>query len=449
MCWLPYFVKYYPGLIYGDSTISLLQIFGKIPYNNHHPVAYTLFIKICMAIGSFVGDNTVGVAIYTIFQMIFMSIIFSYSICWLRNKGISKIVCLVVVGFYALPGFWAQHAISMWKDPLFSALVFFFSLMLFDIIYSNGKVINEKRFRIRCVLCVLGISFLRNNGIYVVAFSIALLICCSFVKKGKWMINKSFLFLMITSIILVYIVQGPIYAIMKIETDPVEAYGIPLQQVARTVVYEGDMSKDEKKFINDIMPLEKYVENYSPGLVDHLKWSNEFNTEFFNKHQDKFVKVWLSLMIKNPKIYLEAWALNTCGFWGINYWELNGFKKNITMGVPRGEELKEAYQINVSNSKSDESQGVFSLSTPMPAVALCLWIALGMIVFALVNRVPRYLILFIPCLGNILTLVLASPITYWPRYGLSFICLLPLCIVFPFIIKPLKQYENKKNIKQK
>lgn len=119
------------------------------------------------------------------------------------------------------------------------------------------------------------------------------------------------------------------------------------------------------------------------------------------------------------------------------------------MGVPRGEELKEAYQINVSNSKSDESQGVFSLSTPMPAVALCLWIALGMIVFALVNRVPRYLILFIPCLGNILTLVLASPITYWPRYGLSFICLLPLCIVFPFIIKPLKQYENKKNIKQK
>ena len=46
----------------------------------------------------------------------------------------------------------------------------------------------------------------------------------------------------------------------------------------------------------------------------------------------------------------------------------------------------------------------------------------------------KYVLIFVPCIGNILTLLIATPITYWPRYGLSFICLLPVCLVFPYLI---------------
>jgi hypothetical protein len=119
LCWVPYFVQYYPGIIYGDSTLSLSQAMGKIPYNNHHPIAYTLFIKLCLYVCTFVGGNTVGVALYSILQMGLMSVIFAYSVCWLRNKNVSKIVCCFVSLFYAVPRFWAQHAVSMWKDPVF------------------------------------------------------------------------------------------------------------------------------------------------------------------------------------------------------------------------------------------------------------------------------------------------------------------------------------------
>lgn len=179
LCWVPYFIQNYPGIIYGDSTLSLSQAMGKIPYNNHHPIAYTLFIKLCLYVGTFVGGNTVGVALYSILQMGLMSVIFAYSVCWLRNKNVSKIVCCFVSLFYAVPRFWAQHAVSMWKDPVFSVLVFLFSLKLFDIIYSEGKVLKKKGFVIQCILCVLGISLFRNNGIYVSAFSLVLLIFVS------------------------------------------------------------------------------------------------------------------------------------------------------------------------------------------------------------------------------------------------------------------------------
>ena len=353
------------------------------------------------------------------------------------NKQISKWVCYIMVAFFALPRFWAQHAISMWKDPAYSVLVFFFSLKLFDIICSKGEVLKKKSFTIQAIVCALGITFFRNNGIYVLAFSLVALIAFSFVRKGKWLINRKFILLMFGVLVFAYIIQGPVYKGLGIISDPVESYGVPLQQVARTVVYDGKIADNEREFLNKLMPIDKYVENYSPGLVDHFKWSDEFNTEFFNKHQKEFIKIWISLFKKNPKLYFEAWALNTCGFWGVNYWELNGFTQNISMGVPKGEELKSAYQIEVRNigSESEERQTYFSLTTPMPSVAICLWIALGMISVAIIKRKLRYTIIFVPCIGNILTLMLASPITYWPRYGLSFICLLPICVLFPMIIK--------------
>lgn len=75
----------------------------------------------------------------------------------------------------------------------------------------------------------------------------------------------------------------------------------------------------------------------------------------------------------------------------------------------------------------------------MPSVALCLWISLFMILYALVEGKWRYLLFFIPCLGNIATLLVATPITYWPRYGLSFICLLPISALFPYLLKELEE----------
>ena len=41
----------------------------------------------------------------------------------------------------------------------------------------------------------------------------------------------------------------------------------------------------------------------------------------------------------------------------------------------------------------------FSVVTQMPSVALCLWISLFMILYALVEGKWRYLLFFIPCLG--------------------------------------------------
>ena len=114
LCWLPYLILYYPGIIYGDSTISIGQAIGKWSYSNMHPFMFTMLVKLCISIGHlFTSGNTLGCAIYSVLQMLYMESIFAYSVCWLRNKNISKKVCAIVFLFFALPRFWGIHAVSM------------------------------------------------------------------------------------------------------------------------------------------------------------------------------------------------------------------------------------------------------------------------------------------------------------------------------------------------
>ena len=88
--------------------------------------------------------------------------------------------------FFAFPRFWAQHAISMWKDPVFSVLIYFYSLKLFDLIWSKGEVATEKNYILQCIFCVLGIGFSRNNGIYIMIFSVSIIAFWILVKYLEW-----------------------------------------------------------------------------------------------------------------------------------------------------------------------------------------------------------------------------------------------------------------------
>ena len=440
--WLPYLILYYPAVIYGDSVVSIKQALGIKAYSNTHPFMFTMFVKLCISISHlFGGDNTIGCAIYSVLQMLYMAAIFSYSICWLRNKNISKKVCLFVFLFFALPGLWGVHAISMWKDPIFAVSVYFYSLKLFDLIYSKGEISKNKGYLLQSVLSIFMMCFSRHNGKYVAAFSFVLLLICTRIGKHKFAVKRSLIVATAVAVVVSWGIQGPVFRHFGIVGTAAAAYGVPLQQVARTVVYGGNISDEEKEFLNKIMSLEKYQENYSPELVDHIKWSEDFHTKFFRKHHKEFLQVWFSLLLKNPKLYVEAWALDTCGFWGLSYWQLNDQRTNFMMGVPKTAEYLEEELGIMSGSLLKEGskldtvlKKIFTLTPSMPSVALCFWVTLFMMVLAIVKGKWRGILLFAPCVGNILTLLIATPINYWPRYGLASICLLPISLIFPYLI---------------
>lgn len=444
VAWLPYFLIYYPGLIFGDSLSSISEAMGLTSYTNHHPFFYTLFIKVCIQVGLLLGDMTLGCAIYTLLQMFYISLILSYCVFWLYNKIAAPRICLFIVLIYSFMGCFPQHAISMWKDPIFSVSLLIYGLKLFDLILSNGCLAKNGLFLIQIGAIMLVVCLTRNNGIYIIAFT-ALCLFVYLISKKSLNVSAKVVAVHGVLIITVLFLTGPVYDYIGIWKDDVESFGIPLQQVARTIVYNGTINSTDLEFLNALMPLNKWSEVYTPNLVDPIKWDSSFDGGFFKSHKTEFLMVWMRTFLKNPIIYLEAWCCSTYGYWMPNIWSTNQYTGNITSGNLDSLNTWWAqfpiFPQNLLHSNALEK--FFSLETPLPSIGLILWFILFVCLLAFIHKESCVIFLYLPCLANTLTLLIAAPSAYWPRYSLVSYYILPFVLAFPLILRKLKNSQHK------
>ncbi|MCI8530031.1 MAG: hypothetical protein HFH82_12925 [Lachnospiraceae bacterium] len=437
--WFPYFLTYYPGLIFGDSLNSIYQALGIQNWNNHFPILYTFFIKICIKFGLMLGNINLGYAFYTIIQMIAISCILSYVVCWLKHKNIiflSVISCI----YYAFEPSFPQHAIAMWKDGIFSVSLLYLCTLLFDLVLSKGELLRSKSFLLQNIISIFIICFFRNNGVYIIAVITISMLIYTFIDRQNYKEKIHYILTLCTIIFMVFIITGPIYKVLNIEDDEVEKYGILLQQMARTVTDEGNIGTEELEFLNKLLPIEKYNELYHPQIVDPLKWDKDFNKDFLAQNQLQFIKIWFKLLIKNPDIYIKAYLEMTYQYWTPNVWENNHFKINITSGNlnsaltnPWWKNAQVKYYNILSNKWFDATQ-IFSLTTPMIAIGILVWFMILVMVYASIKKQLSLILSIVPCLGVLITLLIATPTSYWPRYMLVIYYMLPIFIsIIPII----------------
>lgn len=428
--WIPYFVVYYPGFIFPDSLSSIYQALGA-PLNNHHPIVYTLFIKVCLRFGMIIKDITFGCAIYTIIQMAYIAFALGYMICWLKGKGVSRRICIIIMLCFGFLPFIAQNSIAMWKDPIFSASILLWSIHLFDYVLSDGEILNsDKYYLIKSCLLILLICFSRNNGFYLILVSeLVFIILLILKRKEKNVELRKICFSTGVMLIIVYLITGPVYSKLGIKEEKVESLGIFLNQMARVAAYDGNMSKEDREFMDNLLPLEKYAETYRPCVVDLLKWDEDFNEDFLKGRTKEFIRTYFSLMIKNPRLYIEAWELNTFGYWAPNYWEFFDDEDNITKGdLPsfyiwdhKGispKNLLDNVQIDWNSILKNKGRAIY--------LAVINWLVFLIIAVIFAKRKLNYLMFLAPSLGLIATLLIATPYVYWQRYGLAEYYLLPV-----------------------
>ncbi|MBQ9069545.1 MAG: hypothetical protein IJ131_10930, partial [Eggerthellaceae bacterium] len=111
------------------------------------------------------------------------------------------------------------------------------------------------------------------------------------------------------------LVVGPLSVALNVQTEPVESYGIPLQQVAAVVVYDGDLTDEQSQFLDTLLPLEDYKEEYIPCSVDGIKWADHFDTEFFDSHRPEFMRIWAEVGLQNPGLYANAYIMESYEYW--------------------------------------------------------------------------------------------------------------------------------------
>jgi len=226
----------YPGILTADSMEQIQQIHtGK--YNNLNPFWHTQTIGVFVKLGKVLfGTYQAGVAMFSIFQILFVATCFAYVLTTLYQ-------CYIPWGWiiggwivYALFPYNIAYSVTMWKDILFSMA----SLLLTTACY---RLLNdmEKTRKLDMTLFVIGsfgLCLWRTNGLLAYGVLLIAMLCVA-VRSKKMIKIMSVIFLICC------ILNGPVLSALGAEGgDYVEALSIPLQQVAR-VVHEGRTLEQE------------------------------------------------------------------------------------------------------------------------------------------------------------------------------------------------------------
>lgn len=336
LCWLPCYLAYFPAIYSYDGEPQLIQ-YTEHAFNNHHPIAHTLFIGVCYDAGRFLQQRfncpLDGMAIYAFLQMILLSGAFACGFAFLiRRKASGRMLIATLIWCIIFPVH-PLMAVSTTKDTFFTAFFIMDFFLLVQVMEGLEK--PEKKEMIQLCVVNLCLMLFRKNSLYIQIILLAIFLiaalCCfisyrKLCRRGSSIAEKKFskknnmgLWVRLAAVTLISIVafrgaeQLLLYATDAEPGEAAEALSIPLQQLARTYKSNGEQMKAEDlEILTDYLP-EKGMENYRPYISDGVKMY--FNNDLFRENPAEFFKIYLRLACEYPGSYLMAFAYQTMGDW--------------------------------------------------------------------------------------------------------------------------------------
>lgn len=402
----------YPGLLSQDSCSTVEQILGIQEYNNTMPYWHTVTVQPFLRLGhSLFGTVDAGIALFHSVQILFMAACFAAVITTLYQIGVPK-YALVFIGFlYGCIPYNIVYSVSLWKDVPFGGAALLFVTGLYRLIRQVGK--SRKLNYFLLIAGALGFSLWRTNGWY--AFLATFVVMALLAGKKQ----KKLLIIMALVLVLCWVLINPVLDHLSVsETNLVEAFAIPMQQVARVVACERPLSEEQTKLLSDLFWLEEVANLYNPLSVDPIKFytfRNE-NIPLVTENPLTYLGLYLQLGIQYPADYLKAWINETKGYWngGYEYW--------VYITAPQQEDPNFFNRIFVSWFRFLNDTEAWKLFT---SVGLYVW---GMIGCCMVNSLKKReeLLLSIPALVLIAGLWLGTPVFCEFRYAYPLMLTMPL-----------------------
>ncbi len=424
ICYIPYFLTYFPGNLTADSINQIGQSLGLDTLSNHHPIAHTALISVAMNIGKLLHNYNIGVAIYSLIQIIAMSGIFAFSIYYMKRKKFPTIFIVISIIFYAIYPIHGLYSITMWKDIPFALTMLLFIIAITSMATETDNFFSSNLKLFFTTIVMILLTLFRNNGIYVLILSLPFFIIFfkKYYKKILLMFAIVFIFFMLW--------KSVIFKAFNIKEGSIrEALSVPMQQIARTVKFHSDeLNEDEKKEINKFFTKDNIGELYNPGLSDPVK--NCFDDKAFKENKSDFIKLWIKLLGKYPSTYIESFLCNSYGYW---YPEASHWI--VARGVNKARRLPE---LNLHNDSilniqplrlydsfiGKRSIPVFSM---IFSIGFTFWLVLASLTYCIYKKRYNLTIIFVPILCLWFT-TLASPVFCEFRYIYSLFTCLPILL---------------------
>lgn len=311
ICWTPCFLAGYPGFYNYDAFNQLPQaLYEEVPYSAHHPLLHTLLMGKIIAFGYHHGVNlNDGIALHSIFQMFVCAACFSYFITYILKISGKRTLSIIAFCYYAFFPPIAMFSMSTTKDVLFSVLLQFTVIFVYEMCKDIPAFFTSKWKIFRLISVALLMCLFRKNGIYIM---IALLPCIILLWKRY---RRQLLLLLGTTICLYFIAdKALLYALDAEKGSAEEALSVPIQQLARVYYEYGEdaFTADELSLIYEGISAEA-LQNYNPFLSDHVK--NYFNFDVVQDNKWDYIALWLRQGGQHPYEYIRAFLDNTYQAW--------------------------------------------------------------------------------------------------------------------------------------
>lgn len=397
-----YFIAFYPGAMSPDSLDQWSQVLSR-KFNDWHPVMHTWFI---MSTTYFWKSP----AAFSIAQIIILSVSIGYLGYNFEKYGVNKYFTWLSVIFLSVIPVNGIYSITMWKDILFSVSVFLFTILLFNIIVTKGKWLDSKLNSLFFFFSSFGVVMFRHNGLAVFVVSVVVL---AIILRKQF---KKACILSALVIVANLIITGPIYDLCKVTpSDPNEALAIPTQQIASIIAQDGNLSKEQRDFFNEIMPLDTWREMYNPYSVDPIKFHEKYNKSFLLQHKSEFIKQWLKLCVKNPNLAIKAYLKQTSVVWQIRQFR-DGVSSLFLTGiypVEIGQQMGISSKV-INENITERITAILDVTWKQPFIVMWRPAAYSFLIifFCFINilkRKWRYSLISVPILLNIMIMLVAIP----------------------------------------
>lgn len=422
------FLCKYPGELTPDSIDQVYQMFGINEYTNHHPYYHTMTAKLFIDIGmTFFNEINAAIAFFMVVQIVFISLAFSYAAQTICEIGTPQIVAILFVVFCVVMPFNIMYSFTLWKDVPFGIFVMLSSVSIFRLL---NKIGDSKLNYFLLAISGIGVCLFRSNGL--VAFLAFSVVCALIIKFNP----KKLVIVLVGIIVVSFIMKHPILKTIGVKQPIIsEALSIPLQQIARVIKYDNDLSLEERDTISKVFDIDSIEKDYLEFISDPIKvnFNSNCDTEYFEEHKRDLLQTYISVGVKHIPRYAEAYIEQTKGYWnsGYDYWRYADGVYENELGIKR------TVVSNFVNKVFQKYLWLFErpLLQVLVSIGVYTWGLLMCLFINLVKRENSGVIATSLPIAVIITLLITTPVFAEFRYAYASFTTLPVLIVLSLFWK--------------
>ncbi len=305
----------YPGNINADTIGQIYQVYGEMPFSEHHPILSTLLVGgLVKLFDSITGSMAPGLFVYTLLQCAMLAAALSLSVFALAKKGLKNSCLLVLTLLYAITPVYTNIVSTAIKDVPFMALVIVYAVL--TILYiEDGSRINDAKFLAGLIASGTFMVLLRNNGIYMLVPTGLVLWLYGLKKMNAKERVVSFIGLFFAAAVLgVLINAGLSKAVGAEKVAKGDMLSLPFQMLGRYYTeFPDDFSDKDRAAIEAVLgPIDNSLDGYNPDLADQIKV--KYRSEATTGEVISFMKTFGRLFFKHPLAYIDGFTVHVYGW---------------------------------------------------------------------------------------------------------------------------------------